>query len=316
MNTRLATLIITLGAFLGFQARTVASQDEKKKGPPKVQKVVLKTKDSVNLVCDFFAGTKGKESMPVIMLHDHGGNRQQFSAFARYLQKYFGCAVVVPDLRGHGESTKTVTNRSIDFSKFQKSDFATFNNDIDACFRYLRDEVNNQGQANIDMLCVLATGYVGINALSWTVEDWSYPPDGGKKQGQFVKGVVLLSPRKSIKGISITGLLKEPLFSGRGMSPIPTLIAIGKGEEKSYRDGKSIHSTLSRTRPKYDKIADPEERAKKNSIWLGDYDKSHGAGLLNPDNKIKAGTLIARFLTYQIQEKSDGFPWVSYEKEE
>lgn len=295
---------------------TAQDADKEKVEIPKPERLVLKTSDNVNLVCNYFGGTKKKESVPVILLHDLNGNKEQFTPFALYLQKSFGYAVIVPDLRGHGESTKTVTNEVIDLSKFRKNDYATFNEDISTCFRYLRDKVNNEGECNIDLLCVLATGSISINAVAWTIEDYSYPPLGGKKQGQFVKGVVLLSPRKSIKGYSITQLIKVPLFTGKGAIPMPLLVAVGDGDDKSYRDGKSIYSSLKRTRPKFDDIADPTERFKKLSIWFGEYSGSAGAAMLDPKNKTKLEIFIVRFIQYKIQANAKEIPWVNYEKKE
>lgn len=311
-------IVNTLAIMLFFAVVGVGQEkSEKKVKIPAPKRIVLKTNDRVNLVCNFFGGTKKKETVPVILLHDIGGRKEEYTPFALYLQKSFGHAVIVPDLRGHGESTKTVTNQTIDVSKFKKADYATFNEDISTCFRYLRDEVNNKGECNLDMLCLVSAGYISINAAAWTLEDYSYPPLGGKKQGQFVKAVVMLSPRKSIKGFSIVQILKHPLFSGKGVAPIPVLIAIGEDDDdKSLRDGKSIYQTLSRTRPKYKEIADPVERFKKLSIWLGEYKNASGTQMLNPKNRTKLEVFIARFIQYKIVAYTDELPWVDYSKEE
>lgn len=309
-------LIFCLSACAGWAQDEEKKKDEKKKEIPKPEKLTLKTKDNVNLVCNYFGSTNEKEAVPVILLHDLEGSKEEFTPFAIYLQNSFGCAVIVPDLRGHGESTKTVTNEVIDVSKFKKADYALFNEDISTCFRYLRDEVNNKGECNIDMLCVLGTGYVGINAMAWTLVDYSYQPLRGKKQGQFVKGLVLLSPRKSIKGYSATQILKDPLFTGRGATPVPVLIAAGNGDEKSYRDAKSIHRTLERTRPNHDDIPDAAERFKKMSLWFGDYEGSAGAAMLDPRNRTKLEIFIARFIQYKIVAVAEELPWVNYKKKE
>ena len=58
----------------------------------------------------YYPGTKDEESIPVILLHGFKGNRKDFTkedeGLAWFLQKNLGCAVIVPDLRGHGDSTK------------------------------------------------------------------------------------------------------------------------------------------------------------------------------------------------------------------
>ena len=60
-----------------------------------------------------FPGTKGPESIPVILLHGFSGkekaSRKDFTqeqGLASFLQEKLGCFVIVPDLRGHGDSTK------------------------------------------------------------------------------------------------------------------------------------------------------------------------------------------------------------------
>ena len=316
MKTLKFFVVLKIFTVLALCSGEAMTQDDEKKEIPEPRKITLKTGDNVNLVCNFFGGTKEKESVPVILLHDFGGKKEEYTPFAQYLQRSFGFAVIVPDLRGHGESTKTVTNQLIDPSKFRKNDYATFNEDISTCFRYLRDEVNNEGEANIDMLCVVAAGTLCINATAWTLEDYSYQPIGGKKQGQFVKGLVFLNPKKSIKGFSITQLIKTPLFSGKGVSPVPLLIAVGDEDEKSYRDGKSIHTTLKRTHPKFDDIADPKARFKKMTLFLGEYENAAGTGLLDPDNRTKLEIFIVQFIQYKILANQNETPWVNYTKKE
>ena len=79
--------------------------------PPKPEDVSLTTGDDLELKATYFAGTKGPDSIPVIIIHGLGPkcNRLDFTdvgGLADYLRATLGCAVIVPDLRGHGESTK------------------------------------------------------------------------------------------------------------------------------------------------------------------------------------------------------------------
>ena len=317
-NLKMKTLmirlcILSLGILVPF---STFAQDKKKKEIPEPERLALKTVDNVNLVCTFFGGTNEKESVPVILLHDIGGSRNELLPFAQTLQRNYGYAVIVPDLRGHGESKTTVTNQPIDIEKFRKDDYATFNEDISCCFRYLRDEVNNKGKGNIDSLVIVSAGNVCINAAAWTLQDYAYPPIRGKKQGQFVKGLVMLSPRKSIKGFSIVSLLKLPLFSGKGVSPIPMIVAIGGSDRKVLADGKSIHKTLSRTRPKVDDIADQAERLKKQTLFFMEFGKFNGTEIVQPKSMTDFASLFAKFVQLKVESNSDDHPWVDYTKEE
>ena len=89
----------------GHARRVRAAQppQEKEKLPPK-QEVTLVTEDEVQLKATFWPGTEGKENVPVILLHAFRGSRQDFNVLAEFLQGK-GCAVIAPDLRGHGDST-------------------------------------------------------------------------------------------------------------------------------------------------------------------------------------------------------------------
>ena len=45
----------------------------------------------------------------MILLHGFKGSRKDFTqkdGLAAFLQEKLGCAVIVPDLRGHGDSTR------------------------------------------------------------------------------------------------------------------------------------------------------------------------------------------------------------------
>ena len=74
---------------------------------PQPEDITLTTEDGVKLAVTYYAGTKGKDSIPVILLHGYGflESRKDYAGLAPYLQDELGCAVIVPDLRGHGDST-------------------------------------------------------------------------------------------------------------------------------------------------------------------------------------------------------------------
>src|SRR5262249_2240725 len=101
----------------------------KKKIPPP-QNVSFKTADGVNLSATFYPSPLEKdalkEAVPVILLHSFKGSRADFSDLALVLQDA-GCAVLVPDLRGHGQSTRRTLpdgkDKEIEPALMNKQDF-------------------------------------------------------------------------------------------------------------------------------------------------------------------------------------------------
>ena len=66
---------------------------------------MLRTGDGLELALTYYPGTKGKQTIPVVLLHGWKQSRNDYKDLAPALQK-LGYAVIVPDLRGHGESTR------------------------------------------------------------------------------------------------------------------------------------------------------------------------------------------------------------------
>ena len=73
-------------------------------GKAEIEEVDVPTDDKLGLKADFYVPKKSSTRAPaVILVHDAGGNREQMTVLAERLQRE-GLAVLVPDLRGHGES--------------------------------------------------------------------------------------------------------------------------------------------------------------------------------------------------------------------
>ena len=86
-------------------AQNAKKEDEEKPKLPAPQKHVLTTKDGVSLHCYFYPGTRKKESIPIMVIHGWEERGSQYAKLALSLQQK-GHAVIIPDLRGHGFSTK------------------------------------------------------------------------------------------------------------------------------------------------------------------------------------------------------------------
>lgn len=205
----------------------------------------LETSDGVILNCVFYPGTKEKQSIPVILLHEWDSEGEEMVKLASHLQKSLGCAVIVPDLRGHGDS-KTIRggDKDLDRDRWRATEIAAISKDIETCKKFLIKK-NNEGELNIDLLTVVASGESIIHALQWTIQDWSYSNVGGVKQGKDVKGLVLLSPVRAFKGLNVNDAVKNPLFTSSSM---PIMIAVNDRSSSRVRDAKNINDRLKRGR--------------------------------------------------------------------
>src|SRR5262245_42776505 len=182
-------------------------------GAPAVSSVI--TKDGVQLHLTYFPSTarpgtpEAKQVAPVILLHDHKETRAMYNSLAQKpssglepgegRKKRPSFAVVVADLRGHGESTVQVlpdgSQIDLDATRLTKpalQAMAAF--DLEAIRSFLIEK-NDAGELNLNKLCILGAGMSANVAVNWALQDWTAPPLAIGKQGQDVKALVLISPR-------------------------------------------------------------------------------------------------------------------------
>ena len=103
-----AALLIAAPAFCQDD-KADKKAEKKEKEIPKPEDLVLPTADGVQLAVTYYPGpvypgVKDKQIIPVVLLHMWKESRNDYKDLAPYLQRS-GFAVIVPDLRGHGEST-------------------------------------------------------------------------------------------------------------------------------------------------------------------------------------------------------------------
>ena len=306
---------LTFGLLLLFANRLIAQnadKDNPEKKLPAVENLTLETKDGVFLSAKFFPGTKGKEAVPIIMLHSMMNTAAKgavYSRLAQDIQKFMGHAVIVPDLRGHGDSTKRrnpadVNDRlTIDRDTFTKDEFASVGADIEACKKYLMTK-NNKGELNIEKLCVIASDISAIVAINWAVYDWSQPSNILIKNGQDVKALILLTPMQSHRGLSAQQGRENNVIKRQ----LSILILAGQKGTKYYADSKRIHNQLVRFHP--DKFENEmDERNNKKLFEYGLPTSSQGSSMLNiPNLKPNPSALIGNFILYRL-EKQEGFTW-------
>jgi alpha-beta hydrolase superfamily lysophospholipase len=280
--------------------------------PPPPESSYLRTKDGWSIYCTYFGPMEGvrngKEVVPVILLHGWEGQGAEYGRFATLLQT-IGCAVAVPDLRGHGRSTSCrrpdrrtgeLKDEEIKVDDLTTQDLLGMTFDVEAVKKMLMEH-HNKAELNIEMLCVGGADVGAIVAINWTAMDWSWPVTPSLKQGQDVKGLILLSPRLSFKGLNAATGLAHPAVD-KGVS---AMVAVGKEERREYSDAKRIYSRIENGRETYKDPA--ERRSKQDCFFLEAPTLLQGTRLLDP--QLDVYRYIGTFLKVRFFDKADQYPW-------
>jgi pimeloyl-ACP methyl ester carboxylesterase len=294
-------------------AKAKAGDKEADEPPPAPEVVLLDTKDGWRIHCLYYAPKeglrKGKEVVPVILLHGWDGNGGEYNQFATYLQT-LGHAAAVPDLRGHGRSDKRRDDRGDlqtvkydDPSKFKtRVELNGIVQDVEVVKRMLVEK-NNAAEVNIEMLCVVGADFGCTLGLNWAALDWSYRATPSYKQGQDVKALVLLSPpKKNPLGYDCNLALATPFLS-TDLSSI--MISAGENNREALGEAKRIHSRLDQKRAKLKPDDDP---AKRQTLWLIPATTDmQGTKLL--DRNLPIYRFIAKFITLRLINKQEELVW-------
>lgn len=186
----------------------------KKPERPAPKALSLTTADGVTLRTMYFPSDKGKEAVPVILMHEWQGQASPYAAIVKSLWDA-GCAVVVPEFRGHGGSKEQEVagrKREFDVSRMGKADvMSMITGDLEAVKKFLVEE-NNAQRLNLNALTLIGIREGAILASHWAVRDLNFPSVGAMKQGQDVKAMVLISPERIIKGVSLDETLNDRMF--------------------------------------------------------------------------------------------------------
>jgi hypothetical protein len=300
-------------AFLALLAGAAApawGQAAKKAEIPKPEDLTLETKDGVSLRCTYYPGTAKKASIPVIMLHGWKGQRSEYDGLALALQS-LGHTVIVPDLRGHGQSTiiklANGDTETIDPEKFRQKELESMVLDVECCKKFLLEK-NNQGECNIESLCVIGSELGSIVALHWAVYDWGKARLPAYKLGQDVKALVLLTPLNSFKGLTTREAMASPVVR----SKLAMMLVAGNEDSKGLAEAKRMHKSFESSRPKVED--DPDEQRKKLDLFLAEADTSlTGTQLL--ENGVRVGPrssvaqYIANFINLRLVAKQEELAW-------
>ncbi len=282
---------------------------------PKPEDLVLRTGDGLQLAVTYYPGTKGKETIPIVLLHGWKQSRTEYKDLAPALQA-LGYAVVAPDLRGHGESTRIRGARKDDLLDAAKMAPAQFGLMVREDMKAVKDflwERNNAGQLNIDKLCIVGADMgasVALNFAAYDAVGYQYFPDGRVyygplKVGRFVKALVLISPRWSSPGLPIAQAARNPVVQ----RDIAMLILVGKEDAKELAEANRVNGLFknSHLEPTGD------DKIDKQTLFFGKLPTSlQGTKLLDP--KFNVQGLIADFVYRRLQKSEESRDWTWKER--
>jgi dienelactone hydrolase len=287
-----AWLLIAIVGAATVQAQAPAAK------VPKPRDLSLTTGDGVEIAATYYATEKGKEAIPVILLHEYGGKGADYKGLAIYLQSQ-GFAVLVPDLRGHGGSTKVKNStRELDHKKMPpKLCHAMYAKDgeIDVCKAFLMKE-NNQEKLNIDKLCIVGAELGATLAMNWAIVDWAWPVLGGVKQGQDIKAIAMLSPSFSERSVMATAPLRTPVLQ----KELAIYIAVGESG-KGTEDAKKIHKPLDTVR------GGTEDKELEKGLLLQTFKTNRQGTQLLGDAKLQIAERIGQFFNETVGKRN--LPW-------
>ncbi len=263
----------------------------------------LRTADGVGLSATFYPSPHGKKAVPVVLLHGYQEDRSVFLPLAEFLQKQ-GHAVLVPDLRGHGDSREQrlgVATRTIDAAKMGNEQFGRMVTlDMETLKKFLLDK-NNKGELNLEKLCLVGSGMGALVAVDWAALDWSWPFYPGLKQGQYVKALVLLSPPRSFRGLTARPLLDDPNVR----SLLSIYLIAGRKNAKAFDEIQRLHTALERFHPE---PPAKEQTLSKKELMIKGFDTDlQGTKLLGTRGFITEG-LIAKFIEMRLSKQD--LPWM------
>jgi len=264
----------------------------------------LRTDDGVVLHATFFPSPKvregrGKDAVPVVLLHGWKGQRTDYANLARHLQAA-GHAVLVPDLRGHGQSTTQrfgAESVTLDAERLPPAQFVNMvRHDMETLKSFFVQK-NNAGQVNLEKLCLVGADVGALVAMNWAVTDWAWPIYPGLKQGQYVKALVLLSPPMAARGLDV----KPAMAPGPVRSQLSIYILAGREGKRVYSDAQRLNKMLE---PYHPEPAEKETAARKDLWFKGLETKAQGTALLEDP-------LVAKYIADFIDRRlvKQDFPW-------
>lgn len=286
------------------------------KPPPAPISLELKTIDGVLLYATYYGSTQGRHAPIAVLIGDKSKSRAILEPLALHLQSPrpstedadnkadpLSWAVLAVDLRGQGDSVhqQRPNSQPQDLSNLQLSRAvltAMVQLDMEAVRRELVDR-NDTGEINLNRLAYVGVGMGALVATNAAAVDWSVQKLNASKQGEDVKGLVLISPPWNIKGVGMLNALRQPGVR----SEVATLLLYGKENRRSAADAERIYKQLEKGHPD----SGSEETDSLPSLFkVGGPSSLKGSAWLK-ENGQNAEQVISQFLDQHVA--GPDLPW-------
>lgn len=244
---------------------------------------------------------RGKEVIPILLLHGRDGTRADYAFLGRFLQDQ-GHAVLVPDLRGHGDSSELIVGANrikLDPDKLKKGDFNLMVKDLESAKSWFLQK-NNAEELNMEMLVVVGSDMSSVTAMNFALRDWEVPELISYKNCKDVKALVLLSPERFYEGTTMNVALKHPIVGHK----LSIMIAEGKNNAKGMAESKKVLNLLER---QHQETGGEKSKEDKEIVFYAEDTKLQGTKLVTPSTRV--APIIAQFIQYRVRALQDGFPW-------
>ncbi|MGO9114856.1 MAG: alpha/beta fold hydrolase [Thermoguttaceae bacterium] len=294
--------------------KTGNKADEEDIKPPDPEPIDLVTEDGLQMKATYFPGTKGQESIPVILLHGFNNKEGKHSGkdftqdpgLALFLQEKLGCAVIVPDLRGHGESTRIKVGKRIDKldgKPLRPAQIAAIvTEDLRAVKGFLWKQ-NNEKKLNLCKLAVIGVDEGAALALSYAAYDavgyeQGEPKVGPLKLGKFVKAAAMISPVTKVTGLNTAQVMKLPEIC----RDLPVMIAVGNKSKERFAEADRLRALFVKARPPAD-----DDKPESITVWFYSKIETSLQGIkLLAEADLKVPDKIVAFMTVWLVENADG----------
>jgi hypothetical protein len=327
---RILLSLLAVGCgLLGRPAGLFAQDKDKQPEGAKPEKVRFVTADGVELHGSYFASSK-KKAPVALLLHAVGedSRKKNWVSLAEEVQKA-GLNVLSFDFRGHGLSVDLVDpdkfwgiehnralaatkagvgKRTIDFKNFDRRYLPTLVNDIAAARAYLERNKNDDGTCSTSSIIVIGAETGATLGASWIASEWfrfklNPPAIPGmdpvldtRPEGKDIIGAIFLSisPKLGDRNVRIDKLIHVPGVKGN------TAMVFMYGEEDA--PGKKLAIVC-------EKYLKKEEKNRFTTAFELKGSKLTGSALLQ--KSLGTEERIAEYLAELVDAKSN--EWVERE---